>query len=323
MIQLLNQKDPHTARCIVNVQRPAYEREAEIIQFQGIPQLNETAFDVMDSCETFIGWFEGEELAGIASFIHKAEKLTICRLAVHPVHFRKGIAMALLRYMLIEKEAESFEVTTGAGNEPAKALYQKLGFSEIEQYEPEKGIVLSRLTLHTPRKVKVVSYQKEWKGEFFKEKKQLEALFQNEVLHIHHIGSTSIPGMSAKPIIDILIEVKDLGSAAGFEKGMKMLGYESKGENGIPGRRFFQKGGRNRTHHVHLYESGHPDIRRHLAFRDYLISHPERAEEYATLKMKLAEMFPLDMAGYVEGKNGWIKEAERLAEQWEKAGEDR
>ncbi|MDE1455124.1 GNAT family N-acetyltransferase, partial [Bacillus paralicheniformis] len=93
MIQLLNHKDPHTARCIVNVQRPAYEREAEIIQFQGIPQLNETAFDVMDSRETFIGWFEGEELAGIASFIHTAEKLTICRLAVHPVHFRKGIAM--------------------------------------------------------------------------------------------------------------------------------------------------------------------------------------------------------------------------------------
>lgn len=174
MIQLLNHKDPHTARCIVNVQRPAYEREAEIIQFQGIPQLNETAFDVMDSRETFIGWFEGEELAGIASFIHTAEKLTICRLAVHPVHFRKGIAMALLRYLLMEKEAESFEVTTGAGNEPAKALYQKLGFSEIEQYEPEKGIVLSKLTLHAPRKVKVVSYQEEWKGEFFKEKSSLK-----------------------------------------------------------------------------------------------------------------------------------------------------
>lgn len=224
MIQLLNQKDPHTARSIVNVQRPAYEREAEIIQFQGIPQLNETVFDVMDSRETFIGSFEGEELAGIASFIHTAEKLTICRLAVHPVHFRKGIAMALLRYILMVKEAESFEVTTGAGNEPAKALYRKLGFSEIEQYEPEKGVVLSRLTLQAPRKVKVVSYKEEWKGEFFKEKKQLEALFRNEVLHIHHIGSTSIPGMSAKPIIDILIEVKDLGSAAGFEKGMKMLG---------------------------------------------------------------------------------------------------
>lgn len=63
MIQLLNQKDPHTARGIVNVQRPAYEREAEIIQFQGIPRLNETVFDVMDSRETFIGSFEGEELA--------------------------------------------------------------------------------------------------------------------------------------------------------------------------------------------------------------------------------------------------------------------
>ncbi|XBM35383.1 GrpB family protein [Bacillus licheniformis] len=160
-------------------------------------------------------------------------------------------------------------------------------------------------------------------GRIFQGKKQLEALFRNEVLHIHHIGSTSIPGMSAKPIIDILIEVKDLGSAAGFEKGMKMLGYEPKGENGIPGRRFYQKGRRKRTHHVHLYESGHPDIRRHLAFRDYLISHPERAEEYAALKMKLAEMFPLDIAGYIDGKSGWIKETERLAEQWEKAEEDR
>ncbi|WP_307891908.1 GNAT family N-acetyltransferase [Bacillus swezeyi] len=151
MIHLLNQKDLHMARRILKVQKPAYKREAEIIQFKGIPQLNETVFDVMDSRETFIGWFEGEELAGIASFTHSAEKLTICRLAVHPAHFRKGIAMALLHYVLMEEEAESIEVTTGTHNEPAKALYQKLGFSEIETYEPEKGVVLSRFMLHEPR----------------------------------------------------------------------------------------------------------------------------------------------------------------------------
>ncbi|MFN2745483.1 GNAT family N-acetyltransferase [Bacillus sp. z60-18] len=322
MIQLLNQKDPDTARFILNVQIPAYQKEAEIIQFDGIPQLYETVSDISNTDETFIGSFEGGVLTGIASYTLAAGKLVICRLAVHPAHVRKGIALALLHYVLMEDEAEVFEVTTGARNEPAKALYQKLGFTEMEQFEPEKGVVLSKFFLHAPRKVEVVPYHKEWKHEFIKEKRQLEALYRDEIVHTHHIGSTSIPGMSAKPVIDILLEVKDIGSCARFEKGMELLGYEAKGENGIPGRRYFQKGGRNRTHHVHIYESGHPDIRRHLLFRDYLIAHPERAEEYAELKKRLAKRFPRQINCYVNGKAGWIKETERLAKGWGKAERD-
>lgn len=276
----------------------------------------------MNCDETFIGWFEGEELAGAVSYTLTPQKLTICRLAVHPDHFRKGIATALLHYVLMKEEADSIEVTTGARNEPAKTLYRKLGFTEIEQFAPEKGVVLSRFMLQAPRKVEVVSYRPEWKDKFSNEKQQLEGLYGIEAIHIHHIGSTSIPGISAKPIIDILLEVKNLSSAGRYEYGMRNLGYEPKGENGIPGRRYFQKGGRKRTHHVHMYESGHPDIRRHLLFRDYLISHPDRAEEYAELKMTLAKRFPFHIKGYVEGKDSWIKETERLAEEWAKQKED-
>lgn len=322
MIRLLDHTDPHTARLIVHVQRPAYEREADIIQFKGIPQLNETAGDVMDSGETFVGWFEGGELAGLASYRATPQVLTICRLAVHPGHVRKGIGTALLQFLL-EKEADMFEVTTGVHNKPAKALYQKLGFSEIGQFEPEEGAVLSTLILQAPRKLEVVPYRPEWKREFSEEKQRLKALFQDEVLHIHYIGSTSIPGMSAKPVIDMLLEVKDLGAAARHENGMKTMGYTPKGENGLPGRRYFQKGGRRRTHHVHLYEAGHPDIKRHLLFRDYLIAHPERAKEYAELKKKLAKRFPLQIEGYIKGKNEWVKETERLALRRGKAGEDK
>ena len=137
--------------------------------------------------------------------------------------------MALLRYILMVKEAESFEVTTGAGNEPAKALYRKWGFLKLNSMNLKKGLFFQGLRCKHRERLKSSPIKKNGRANFSR-KKQLEALFRNEVLHIHHIGSTSIPGMSAKPIIDILIEVKDLGSAAGFEKGMKMLGYEPKGK---------------------------------------------------------------------------------------------
>ena len=102
------------------------------------------------------------------------------------------------------------------------------------------------------------------------ESKRLKQIFGNEILAVHHIGSTSVQGLKAKPIIDIMLVVKDINVVDKFDNEMKNSGYDPKGENGIPGRRHFQKGGDNRTHHVHIYGVKSEQIERHLVFRDYL-----------------------------------------------------
>lgn len=97
---------------------------------------------------------------------------------------------------------------------------------------------------------------------------------------------------------------------------MEAIGYEAKGENGIPGRRFFQEGGDNRTHHVHIYQAGSSEIERHLAFRDYLRTHPDAASEYGKLKRQLAQQFPYDIESYIEGKERLVVKIEQQALRW-------
>lgn len=83
---------------------------------------------------------------------------------------------------------------------------------------------------------------------------------------------------------------------------MECIGYDPKSENGLPGRRYFQKGGENRTHHVHMYQVASPEIERHLAFRDYLRSHLQVAKASGQLKEQLAHQFPYDIESYIKGK---------------------
>lgn len=109
---------------------------------------------------------------------------------------------------------------------------------------------------------------------------KLNQILKNEIIDIHHIGSTSVPGLSAKPIIDIMPVVKDINIVDKYNEEMQGIGYEPKGENGISGRRYFEKGGDNRTHHVHIYQVGSYEIKRHLAFRDYLREHIEVKKVY-------------------------------------------
>lgn len=140
------------------------------------------------------------------------------------------------------------------------------------------------------------------------------------MIHVYHIGSTAIPTIKAKPVIDILVEVKNIQFVDRYNLKMKQLGYEALGENGIPQRRFFQKGGDKRTNHVHIFEQGNKEIARHLTFRDYMIAHPEEALRYSQLKQTLAEKFPYNIEKYIEGKNDYIKEVDTMAEKWRRDG---
>ena len=169
------------------------------------------------------------------------------------------------------------------------------------------------------RNIVVVAYNPSWPQMFEQEAAKLAAIFGDELLAIHHIGSTSIPGISAKPVIDMMPIVRDIKKVDAFNAAMIALGYEPKGENHIPGRRYFCKGGdEHRTHHVHTYEASNPEVKRHLDFRDYLRALPQVAEQYATLKLKLAQQFPHDIFAYMDGKDAFIRETIEKAHQWRK-----
>jgi len=162
------------------------------------------------------------------------------------------------------------------------------------------------------RIIEVVPHDSNWEQKFKEEAKKIEKIFKEIFVDIHHIGSTAIPLVKAKPIIDIMVEVKDINKVDSYNKQMEELGYEALGKYGIPKRRFFQKGGNNRTHHVHIFEKGNLQIKRHIDFRDYLISHPKVARKYSLLKEKLAKKYRYDIDKYQEGKNIFIKKIDTL-----------
>lgn len=133
---------------------------------------------------------------------------------------------------------------------------------------------------------------------------------------IEHIGSTAIPGIKAKPIIDILLVVRDIERVDAKNNAMQNLGYEALGEYGIPGRRYFRKRkGEEDTHHVHTFQEGNPEVQRHVLFRDYLRAHADEAQAYTRLKERLAEQFQHDIDVYTEGKSGFIQRIDQLAKK--------
>ncbi|WP_420125934.1 GrpB family protein [Longimicrobium sp.] len=168
------------------------------------------------------------------------------------------------------------------------------------------------------KNVKVVPHDPRWRAAFEVEARHVAAALGENVVAVHHVGSTSIPGIHAKPIIDLLVELNDVGQADARSPAMESLGYQVMGEYGLPGRRYYRKDDPDgiRTHHVHAFQAGSEQVVRHLAFRDYLRAHPADAQAYGELKQKLAREHPQDMNGYMDGKDGFIKEMDRRAAAW-------
>jgi GrpB-like predicted nucleotidyltransferase (UPF0157 family) len=164
-------------------------------------------------------------------------------------------------------------------------------------------------------KVTVVPPDPAWAAVFEAERAALQAALGSVVNAAHHIGSTAVAGLAAKPVIDIMLEVSCLETLDAAAPSMEALGYEVMGEFGMPGRRYFRKGGDDRTHQVHAFITGDAHIQRHLAFRDYLRGHQDVARLYADLKWGLAASFPDDIAAYCEGKNAFVTLHEALALQ--------
>ena len=166
------------------------------------------------------------------------------------------------------------------------------------------------------RIIEIEEYKPTWVDDFERHKFMLEQAIGVNAVTIEHIGSTSIPGLAAKPIIDMLIEVSCLEELDGISKLIWSLGFEVKGENGITGRRYFQKGGNKRTHHAHAFKTGDNNLLRHRAFRDYLIAHPLVADKYSHLKKEAARKCNNDVIVYMNCKNDFILHHEKLAVEW-------
>lgn len=167
--------------------------------------------------------------------------------------------------------------------------------------------------------ISVVPYDPNWIVEFEKESNKIKSMLGDVLDKINHIGSTAVPGLQAKPVIDIMLEVTSLDLLDGKAIDFENLAYEVKGELGIKGRRYYRKGGDNRTHQIHAFKSGDDNILRHLAFRDYLIAHKSIAEEYGFLKSKIAKTCNHDIEKYCDDKDPFIKEHEAKAMIWFKS----
>lgn len=163
--------------------------------------------------------------------------------------------------------------------------------------------------------VRLSPYNEKWDAMFEEEAHFLKKIFGNLIITFEHIGSTSIKGMKAKPVIDMIAIVKEIGQVDHFNEEMISYGYDSAGEWGIPGRRLFRKGGENRTHHIHFYEQGNPQIARHLIFRDYLKEHPEEAAKYSDFKEELAGQYSTT-SEYSPAKKDFVSEMEHRALKW-------
>ncbi len=171
------------------------------------------------------------------------------------------------------------------------------------------------------RRIEVVPYNPEWAKMFEEEALRIANALGENCLAVHHIGSTSIPGICAKPIIDFLVEVKAIEVVDACNDEMIKLGYTPRGEFGLIGRRYFPRiivESEQHTHHVHVYQRGHPDVLRHLVFRDYMRAHPDDARAYGNLKARLAQQFPNDPEAYMDGKDAFVKAMERKAFNWQK-----
>lgn len=165
----------------------------------------------------------------------------------------------------------------------------------------------------TSQSIVVSAYNPDWSNYFKEEAAYLENIFQNEILAIHHVGSTSIPDLDAKPIIDIIPVVKDITKIDSFNNQMIKLGYDVKGEYGMLFRRFFQKKTATRSFNIHMYEADNAEISRLLLFKKYLIENPLEKKKYADLKISLAKKYPNDIRAYCDEKSAFINKIDNVS----------
>ncbi|MBN1966463.1 MAG: GrpB family protein [Anaerolineae bacterium] len=163
----------------------------------------------------------------------------------------------------------------------------------MAQFDPNESFDLSE-------------YNPEWPALFEQESARIAEAMGDEAVEIEHIGSTSVPGLRAKPILDILLVVEEFASVEHYQHLLEPLGYRHHFHEDEADRKFFWKGV-PRTHHLHIAEYATWEHQRHIIFRDYLRSHPEIAKLYEESKRQLAIEFHANRPAYTKGKTAFIK----------------
>ncbi|CAG7652333.1 hypothetical protein PAESOLCIP111_06505 [Paenibacillus solanacearum] len=156
-------------------------------------------------------------------------------------------------------------------------------------------------------KVILIPWTEAWEQEFEAEKRAIASVIGGLVRGIHHIGSTAVKHLHAKPIIDIAIEVGDPCDASACIRGLEQTGYVCKGDMVLPERYYLTKG-KPRTHQIHLFHEGGRYLEQHLAFRDHLRSDEEDRHAYQLLKYRLAAAHHDDRIAYAEAKSDFVQE---------------
>ena len=170
-----------------------------------------------------------------------------------------------------------------------------------------------------PIPVRLVPHDPGWAKLAHDEAERIRSTLGSSVIAVHHIGSTAVPGIRAKPIIDLLPVVKTLRELDAMRVILEEAGFQWWGQLGLPGRRYCTKSQADtgvRLVQAHCYEQGSPEITRHLAFRDYLRAHPPVAMEYEAEKLRCAQLHPGDSHAYAECKSAWIIRTEADALVW-------
>jgi GrpB-like predicted nucleotidyltransferase (UPF0157 family) len=171
-------------------------------------------------------------------------------------------------------------------------------------------------------RIYIADYDEKWPALYEEIRGPLVEVFGGYASEMHHVGSTSVPGLGAKPIIDIAVDLLDYPLPQSVIAAMEALGYTHMGEYGITGRHYFKRyqGSRRQPGsddgvmvHVHAYSPGNEELTRHIIFRDYLRAHPEAARDYETLKRDLASKYADQREVYTESKTGFVQEILRKA----------
>jgi GrpB-like predicted nucleotidyltransferase (UPF0157 family) len=159
----------------------------------------------------------------------------------------------------------------------------------------------------------IVDYDPKWPRLFAEEQRDILQAAPESILQVEHIGSTAVPGLAAKPIVDLMARSRTVPLNPQSIHALAGIGYEDLGEHGIPGRHFFRKG-QPRSFHLHVVADYGVFWNRHLHFRDYLRSHPDAAADYADVKRELATQFGGNREAYTEAKTTFIEEILRRME---------
>lgn len=163
------------------------------------------------------------------------------------------------------------------------------------------------------KSVVVEAYQSVWPERFRDIKQEVTAALENTMLRVEHIGSTSVPGLAAKPIIDLDVVIADDADLEFVIEKLAAAGYIHEGDLGIPGREAFRYEGKNHLmqHHLYVCRESSRELYRHIAFRNFLRSHPEAVREYSSVKLEAAALYPDSIEKYMESKAHCVEDLYR------------